>query len=119
MQNSDARGTARPFDIVDRLRFDAYRCEATFSKGVAKNIEEAADEIDRLRTEVESLRLTLGGRTFSADIPEPIGCPMPGACAQVREIARLRAAVRDAALLISNDLVGPWVAVHELDEIIA
>lgn len=36
-------------DIVERLRFDAARCEAQFSKGVATNIEEAADEIERLR----------------------------------------------------------------------
>lgn len=36
-------------DIVDRLRFDATRCEAQFSKGVAGNIDEAADEIARLR----------------------------------------------------------------------
>jgi DNA repair ATPase RecN len=36
-------------DIVDRLRFDAVRCEAQFSKGVASNIEEAANEIERLR----------------------------------------------------------------------
>lgn len=36
-------------DIVDRLRFDAVRCEAQFSKGVAGNIEEAAKEIERLR----------------------------------------------------------------------
>ena len=36
-------------DIVDRLRFDAVRCEAQFSKGVASNIDAGADEIDRLR----------------------------------------------------------------------
>ncbi len=36
-------------DIVTRLRFDAARCEATFSKGVASNIEEAAAEIERLQ----------------------------------------------------------------------
>ena len=36
-------------DIVNRLRFDAIRCEATFSKGVAGNIAEGADEIERLR----------------------------------------------------------------------
>lgn len=36
-------------DIVERLRFDAARCEAQFSKGVAGNIEEAAAEIERLR----------------------------------------------------------------------
>ena len=35
--------------IVERLRFDAIRCEAQFSKGVAGNITEAADEIERLR----------------------------------------------------------------------
>lgn len=35
--------------IVDRLRFDATRCELQFSKGVAGNINEAADEIARLR----------------------------------------------------------------------
>lgn len=36
-------------DIVNRLRFDATRCEATFSKGVAENITEGVDEIERLR----------------------------------------------------------------------
>jgi hypothetical protein len=47
-------------------------------------------ENKRLQAEVASLRLTLGGKTFSADVPEPIGCPAPGACAQVAEIGRLR-----------------------------
>jgi hypothetical protein len=36
-------------DIVDRLKFDATRCEAQFSKGVATNISEGAAEIERLR----------------------------------------------------------------------
>lgn len=36
-------------DIVERLRFDAARCEADFSRGIATNIVEAADEIERLR----------------------------------------------------------------------
>lgn len=36
-------------DIVDRLRFDAARCEAQFSRGVASNIDAGADEIERLR----------------------------------------------------------------------
>ncbi len=35
--------------LVQRLHFDAARCEATFSKGVAGNIEEAVAEIERLR----------------------------------------------------------------------
>lgn len=42
-------------DIVNRLRFDATRCEAQFSKGVAGNITEAADEIERLNREVKRL----------------------------------------------------------------
>jgi hypothetical protein len=36
-------------DIMERLRFDAVRCEIQFSKGVAGNIEEAADEIEKVR----------------------------------------------------------------------
>lgn len=40
-------------DILDRLHFDAARCEMLFSKGVATNIEEAAAEIVRLR-EIEA-----------------------------------------------------------------
>jgi len=53
-------------------------------------LAEAEQEIERLRAEVASLRLTLGGRTFSGDtIPDPIGCRAPGACAQVAEIQRL------------------------------
>jgi hypothetical protein len=42
-------------DIVDRLKFDSARCEATFSKGVATNIDEAVSEIVRLRAALESL----------------------------------------------------------------
>lgn len=34
------------------------------------------------------------------------------------EIERLRAAIRDAHALIDNDLVGPWVAAHKLDDIL-
>lgn len=40
-------------DIVQRLRFDATRCAATFSKGVAGNIEEGAAEIERLRKGIQ------------------------------------------------------------------
>lgn len=48
---SDVRATERalsPIDLVDRLRFDALRTEVQFSKGVAQNIEEAANEIEQL-----------------------------------------------------------------------
>ena len=47
-------------------------------------------KIARQKHEIASLRLTLGGKTFSADVPEPIGCPIPGACVTVAEIERLR-----------------------------
>ncbi len=46
-------------DIVDRLRFDATRCEAQFSKGVAGNITEAADEIERQRKAIAELNFAL------------------------------------------------------------
>jgi len=36
-------------DIVDRLHFDAVRCETQFSKGVASNIEDGIATITRLR----------------------------------------------------------------------
>jgi hypothetical protein len=55
--------------------------------------QEGARMIEALAADVASLRLTLGMRTFSADVPEPIGCPAPGACAQVAEIKRLAADV--------------------------
>ena len=34
------------------------------------------------------------------------------------EIERLQAALKDAQTLIDNDLVGPWMAKHKLDEIL-
>jgi len=83
----------QPTDHAGALRLlasgAAWQCGET-----ATMLEDAADEINRLEAEVASLRLTLGGRTFGPDIPEPIGCPMPGACAQVAEIGRLRVALR-------------------------
>lgn len=44
-------------DIVQRLRFDAIRCEAQFSKGVAGNINEGADEIERLRAMLRHVQI--------------------------------------------------------------
>ena len=41
--------------LVERLRFDAVRCEVAYSKGVAGNIEEAANEIERLRAALEDI----------------------------------------------------------------
>lgn len=43
-------------DITDRLQFDAIRCETQFSKGVAGNISEAADEIERLREALKDIQ---------------------------------------------------------------
>ncbi len=40
-------------DIVDRLSFDATRCEVSFSKGVASNIEEGIAEIKKLRSDLQ------------------------------------------------------------------
>lgn len=46
-------------DIVDRLSFDATRCEVQFSKGVAANIKEGIAEIERLRAERDEARRSL------------------------------------------------------------
>lgn len=43
-------------DIVQRLRFDAARCEAQFSKGIAGNVTEGADEIERLRAALKDIQ---------------------------------------------------------------
>lgn len=43
-------------DIIDRLKFDAVRCEAQFSKGVAGNIEDAVSEIERLRAALKDIQ---------------------------------------------------------------
>jgi len=95
---------ALPSDLVARLRdasvTAAARGRDELDAAVYHACMDAADalaardaEIARLEAEVASLRLTLGGRTFSATAPEPIGCPLPGMCIQVAEIARLRAAL--------------------------
>lgn len=44
-------------DIVERLYFDAFRCEVQFSKGVAQNIEEGAHEIARLRAALQNIAI--------------------------------------------------------------
>jgi hypothetical protein len=46
-------------DIVNRLRFDATRCELQFSKGVAGNIDAGADEIEVLRQRILDAELAL------------------------------------------------------------
>jgi hypothetical protein len=58
-------------DIVDRLRFDAARarCEATFSNGVASNIEESAAEIERLRSALKKI-LDIDDQPFGGDWEE-------------------------------------------------
>lgn len=93
-------------DEIERLRAYAQHERDLGAEEVAKKdavvIQSLQNEIERLRAEVASLRLTLGGKTFSADIPEPVGCPMPGACAQVEEIKRLREALR----MIAWDIEG-------------
>ncbi len=46
-------------DIVERLSFDATRCEIQFSKGVATNIEAGIAEIERLRRRVTVLEMVI------------------------------------------------------------
>jgi hypothetical protein len=75
---------------------------------------EAEHEIEMLKADVASLRLTLGGRTFSNNIPEPIGCPIPGACAQVAEIKRLRDALYKIAHSADyGSIISPDGDMHE------
>lgn len=54
-------------DIVNRLRFDAIRCEANFSKGVASNIDAGADEIERLRKALQEI-VQVGGQDLCRGI---------------------------------------------------
>lgn len=68
-------------DIVDRLRFDEARCEVLYSKGIASNIKEAADAIERLTAENERLRSILDAALLydawaaKGDYPhDPEGC---------------------------------------------
>lgn len=53
-------------------------------------------EIDRLRAQVASLRVSLGEMS-PTEGAEPIGCPVPGMCAMVADNARLRALLRECA----------------------
>ena len=69
--------------------------EVTYD-ALTKRVAALEVENKRLQAEVASLRLTLGGKTFGADVPSPIGCPIPGACVQVEEIHRLRRALKEA-----------------------
>ena len=74
-------------DIVERLRFDAARCEMQFSKGVAGNIEEAADEIERLTAELARIR------------------GLPRLAALDAEIQRLRADHAESDAFVANAIV--------------
>lgn len=55
-------------DIVERLRFDAARCEMQFSKGVAGNIEEAISVMERMRAAL----------TRAIEMPHPSEMEEPG-----------------------------------------
>ncbi len=60
-------------DLVQRLRFDAARCEAMFSKGVATNIEEAAAEIERLQAALKPFADAANDAEGYPD-DHPVGC---------------------------------------------
>jgi hypothetical protein len=85
--------------------------DAQILRDLAVQHPETAPAIERAIKEIASLRITLGGKTFSADIPEPIGCPMPGACSQVREISRLRAEL-DVVRSERDKAVGFAISLH-------
>jgi hypothetical protein len=55
-------------DIVDRLRFDADRCRAQFSNGIASNIEAGIKEIERLRSVLELCAEQLEGSDHRSDV---------------------------------------------------
>ena len=89
-------------DIVERLRLlnelflgDEPSQTAPLCNGTAQEMinlsQEAADEIERLRNNIDN---------------------------QQYLIDNLIVAVKDAQTLIDNDLVGPWMAKHKLDEIL-
>ena len=83
--------------------------EAAASKAVIKRLED----------EVASLRLTLGGRTFSDQpVPDPVGCPLPGACVQVAEITRLREALKEIVeFKPARATMAAWEEIDRLREI--
>jgi hypothetical protein len=72
----------KAFDIVNRLRFDATRCELHFSKGVASNIEEAATYIEQLRVALSSIGFlevtNLGSEAESGRPPKYFECRLCG-----------------------------------------
>lgn len=66
-----------------------------------------AEEADRLRAEVASLRATLGEHTDA----EPIGCPTPGSCSAMALQERVAALANRARPLLAateGHTPGPW-----------
>jgi hypothetical protein len=102
------RGSAR------RIPGEAFLLEVSPGVFQLKALVEALREVERLRAEVASLRLTLGGRTFGASVPDPVGCPAPGACAQVAEIHRLRAALKACADDLEGEVCARYAGTQDL-----
>lgn len=73
-------------DIIDRLIFDAARCEATFSKGVAGNITEGANEIKRLRAQIVDMDLD---RTHNAQERDRLRAEIAQCAVELGEAAKL------------------------------
>lgn len=76
--------------LVDVLT--AWNRQVKHAAGLARTNEALRREVTRQRAEIAAVRLRLG-ETPPADVPEPAGCPIPGACVTVREIQRLRGEV--------------------------
>lgn len=94
---SDYPGPIMANAMANRLRAlaaerDALQQDVDALRPLSLRCDRLAAEVEKMRAEVAALRLTLGGKTFDATVPEPIGCPMPGACSTVAEIVRGREA---------------------------
>jgi hypothetical protein len=71
-------------DILERLRFDVARCEAIFSKGIATNIEEAAEQIERMRAALKAVDALWGHDALNFAQEMEMGSPVGEVWAQVR-----------------------------------
>jgi hypothetical protein len=109
--------------LVERLRFDAARCEATYSKGIASNIEEAIAALvaanSRLAaTEKSNVELSVLAHKWmeahdKLKAGEPYSFPSPAdvpALVRRAEAAEARVAVLEKALEPFAELAGGFDA---------
>jgi hypothetical protein len=94
-------------DIVERLKERANWCLSGpfITVEGSKIYTEAADEIERYRSYFRCEMVLENARHLANPL-------------LAEENKKLIAALKDAQTLIDNDLVGPWMAKHKLDEIL-